>query len=296
VPAGAAGAPLKVSLNRGQYVQLTQDSELTGSVIESTKPVAMFGASSCMNVPVDREACDTAHQQIPPIRALGRQYIGANHRNRTASKESEPWRIMGVADGTELKWAPAIPPGAPTTLSQGQVVEFSTGDLFAVGSQDVDHPFYLSSYMTGGEPYQGIGDPEWVNAVPTDQYLKQYVLFTDPTYSETSLVVTRAKDSNGAFADVVLECLGPLTGWQPIGDYEVTVVDLVTGQFANVGNCSNGRQQLGSDAPFGVTVWGWGTIPGFPGSTNLYTQYVSYAYPGGAGVKPINQVKIPVPR
>jgi hypothetical protein len=107
--------------------------------------------------------------------------------------------------------------------------------------------------------------------------------------------VVRARGSDGNFADVNLDCAGVIGGWAPIGDFEWTNVDLVTGNFQNVGNCSTGRREMNSTAPFGVTVWGWGSIPGFPGGP-LYTQYVSYAYPAGAGVKPINEVEIPIPK
>ena len=73
-------------------------------------------------------------------------------------------------------------------------------------------------------------------------------------------------------------------GWTPLGAYEYTRVDLVTGNFAGVNGCANGAHSIQSTAPFGVTVWGWGTSATFP----LETEYVSYAYPAGAGVKPVN--------
>jgi hypothetical protein len=43
-----------------------------------------------------------------------------------------------------------------------------------------------------------------------------------------------------------------------------------------------------SAAPFGVTVWGWGTL-----GVNPSTHDVSYAYPAGASVKAVNQVVVP---
>jgi len=83
-----------------------------------------------------------------------------------------------------------------------------------------------------------------------------------------------------------------LTGWQPVGDYEYTRIDLVTGEFQNVGNCSNGRHEMSSDVAFGVVVWGWGGY-----SSQFYTQWVSSAYPAGASVQSINEVVVPpVPR
>jgi hypothetical protein len=87
------------------------------------------------------------------------------------------------------------------------------------------------------------------------------------------------------FVDVQLDCAGTLGGWQPVGDYEYTRIDLVTGDFQDVGGCSNGQHEMQSDAPFGVTVWGWGGY-----SVAFYTGYVSYAYPAGASIKPINDV------
>ena len=136
----------------------------------------------------------------------------------------------------------------------------------------------------------GTGDPEWVNIVPPQQYLATYDFFTDPTYPETNLVVTRKKTAQG-FADVTLDCAGTLTGWQPVdsvGAFEYTTVDLMRHDFQPQGNCSNGRHQMSSSTPFGLTVWGWGSP-----ETSTDTVYVSYAYPGGASFQPINSVIVP---
>jgi hypothetical protein len=171
-------------------------------------------------------------------------------------------------------------------VNLGDVVELTPKGDFTVQSQDAAHPFYLGGYMTGGAPFGDVGDPEWVNIIPPAQFLDHYVLFTDPTYPETSLVVIRSPSRvDGSFADVELACAGKLGGWQKLGDHEFTRVNLVTGDFQGVGGCSNGRQEMSSALPFGVTVWGWGTTQ--------QTKLVSYAYPAGAGFQPINQVVVP---
>src|SRR5262245_47741159 len=74
VVAGAANQPVTYTLAKGEYVQFSQDQELTGSPIQADKPIAVFGGASCLNVPVAQIACDSAHQQIPPIKALGSEY------------------------------------------------------------------------------------------------------------------------------------------------------------------------------------------------------------------------------
>ncbi len=288
VAAAPADMPAIYTLDRGEHLQLSQDVELTGSPIMTSAPVGFFGAASCLNVPVNAVACDSAHQQIPPISALGSSYAAVRYRNRAGAvgEETPPWRIVGLVDGTVLDWDPAQPMGAPLMINQGEVAEFASAGDWVVTSQDADHPFYVGAYMTGGQDFGGEGDPEWVNVVPVDQYLDRYVFFTDPTFSETSLVVIRRQE-DGAFADVTLDCAGVLDGWQALGPYEYTRIDLVTGDFNDVGNCSNGRHEMTSDAPFGVTVWGWGTP-----FTSLFTQYVSYAYPAGLSLAQINDVVI----
>jgi hypothetical protein len=290
-----ANASIAYQLSAGEYLQISQTEELTGSALQSNKPVGVWGAASCLNILPAEWACDSAHQQIPPVRALGSEYALVRYRNRKAAtgEETPPWRLVGAVDGTELSWQPAPPDGAPATLALGQVYELQASGPYLVASQDAKHPFYAAGYMTGADhiaPDVGEGDPEWVNVVPTDQFLQQYIFFTDPTYPETSLVVVRAKSKQtGQFADVKLDCAGPLGGWQPIGELEYTRIDLVTGNFENIGGCSNGRHQMDSDAPFGVTVWGWG------GYSLWGSTYVSYAYPAGAGLEPINDVVVPVP-
>jgi hypothetical protein len=248
-------------------------------------------------VPATETACDSAHQQIPPVRALGSEYVGVRYRDRAAlpGEDTPPWRLVGAVDGTTLTWLPSTPAGAPTTINLGDVAEFAATGPFVVSSQDAAHPFYFAQYMTGSNSY-GEGDPEWVNVIPAAQYLNDYVLFTDPTYPETELVVVRRPATEGGFAEVNLDCAGVLTGWQPLGAYEWTRVDLVTGNFQNVGACSNGLHLMSSDLAFGVTVWGWGSAAGYlPGQWG--TQWVSYAYPAGASVQSINQVEVPpVPR
>ncbi|MSP24276.1 MAG: hypothetical protein EXR75_03745 [Myxococcales bacterium] len=296
VLAAQANTPVTYQLNAGEYLQLSQPAELTGSPIQSNKPIGLWGGASCLNIPVDAPACDSAHQQIPPVKALGHRYAMVRYRNRKSAvgEESPPWRLVGAVDGTQLTWTPAPPPGAPGVLGLGQVYEFNGTGPYDVTSQDSAHPFYVAQYMTGADSPGmnmglGEGDPEWVNVVPVEQYLDEYVFFTDPTYSETSLVIVRQKSKkSGQFADVTLDCAGVLTGWQPLGELEFTRVDLVTGDFQNVGNCSNGRHQIGSTIPFGMTVWGWGGY-----SSSVLTKYVSYAYPAGASVQTINEVVVP---
>ncbi|MEO6773871.1 MAG: IgGFc-binding protein [Kofleriaceae bacterium] len=286
VPSGAANVPMTIHLNRGQQAQITQSAELTGSIIAANKPVGLMSTHNCMFMPAGIPTCDHMEQMVPPVHALGYRYANVMYRPRVAAETATFWRVIGAADGTTLSYSANV--GGPATLTKGQAVTFQTGTPFVVESQDADHPFEMFEYMTSSQYVQtGYGDPDFVVSVPPDQYLSDYVFFADPTYPETNLVVIRAKGTDAAFHDVNLDCLGPLTNWQPVGDYEWARTDLMTGNFTPVGNCSTGRHEIKSDAPFGLWVWGWGTP-----LTSTFTANVSYGYPGGMNVAPINTVVI----
>ena len=92
-----------------------------------------------------------------------------------------------------------------------------------------------------------LSGPETVNVVPPAQFLTSYQFFTDPTYGYTDVALVRSTS-----ADVTLDCLGTVTGWQPIGGspYQYVHVDLQHAG-APVGKCDNGLHTISSTAPFG---------------------------------------------
>jgi IgGFc binding protein len=291
VKGGPAGVPIEYTLRRGEHLQLTQRFELTGSIVSSDKKVGVFSGHQCLNIPTSDNYCDHAEQQLPPVNALGHEYVAVPHRPRTSAPDPSYWRIVATVAGTELSYDPPV--DGPATLDAGEFKEFVTDTPFVVKSQDARHPFMLFSYMTSTGDRQGYGDPDFVRVVPSSQYLDRYVFFTDPTYSETNLVTVRKRTSTG-FESVSLDCAGELQGWTPLGaDYEYTRIDLVRHNFEPQGGCNNGARIMESKGPFGLTVWGWGgpeTSGGVcvPGSTC----YVSYGYPAGEGVRPINDVVV----
>lgn len=261
------------TLAAGEVLQLHQAADLGGSTIRSDKPVAVWGGHSCMQVPVGRAACDSAHQQLPPVAHLGNEYVGVQPPARFAN-EPATWRLVGTAAGTRLTWTPSVP-GAPTRLGPGQVVEFSAPGPFVVRSQSTGHPFLATQLMTGAQPVpMNVGDPEFVLLVPPGQFLSSYLFFTDHTYQNTHLVFTR-KRVNGVFANVMLDC--PATfQWQPTGDPDFEYATVSWTRDAQTG-CTNGIRRADSSTPFGLTVWGTDS-------------YVSYAYPAGMGVNQLNAV------
>jgi hypothetical protein len=287
LPGGKANTVLEFTLGKGQYAQFSQGLELTGSVFKSNKPVGLMAGSACANVPADKGFCDHMEQMIPPISAWGNEYVAVAPEARGI--ESYLWRIFGAVDGTTLTWSKNV--GGPATTGRGQVHEVWTREPFVVRSQDKQHPILVAGYMPGSVAtgIEGAGDPDFVLSVAPDQYLSSYVFVADPTYPRNHLVVIRSA-SGPRDRDVELDCAGKLGNWHSVGGYEWTRVDLTSGNFEPVGKCSSGRHEIRSRSPFGLGIWGWGTIASG-------TRDVSYGYPGGMNVRPIQSVVVPaVPR
>ena len=291
---GFVGSPKGVvktyRLSRGQSLQLSQGDDLTGSTVESTRPTAVFGGHSCMYIPSKRGYCDSAQQQLPSIEQWGNEYAAVGHVPRMKlAFESSPYRLVAGFDGTELTYDPAPPAGAPRTMKGGEVATFYADHPFVVRSQGADQPIYLAEYMTGGgdvsnpgnppPPEGGFdteGDPEFVNVVPSGQYLNKYTFYADPTFSQSSVVVVRPRTSTG-FKDVWLECAGAnIATFAPIGTegrFEYARLELTRKMkpvetIAGGKRCGFGVHTLRSEGPFAATLWGWGVAS-------------SYAYPGG---------------
>jgi len=289
-------AVTQYTVGAGEVVQWQANGDPVGSILSADKPIGVFSGNTYLRVttadnPVSGR--DSSHQMIPDVNALASEYVGAGLFSRLAgfAAESVLYRIVGVVDGTVLQWDDAVPTGAPMMLGEGDVFEFETTATFSVASQDEDHPFSLSQYMSGtlsGQPgctnQAGpcqLGDDEWVVLVPPAQFLRSYAFFVDPTYGTSTLVFVREAGPTG-FEDVDLACMGTVTGWQPIGNggrYQYAHVELFrsgTGAFAA---CETSQHLAQSDGNFGVTVWGTDSA-------------ASYGYAAGGNLQTINQVDV----
>ncbi len=288
----AKNSVVSYKLQRGEVMQIAQHQELVGSVVEASKPIGMFGGSTCMNVPGDKGWCDVDNKQIPPISAWGHEYavlpapgrVSWLSRGKDADRDLSVIRMVGAVDGTKLVYEPSRPEGAPETLESGQLARFFTYQPFVVRSEGSGQPFFVASLMTAGSGTGSyLGDPETMIVVPTDQWLDSYGFFSDSTYRLSALFVTRRK-LNGEFRDVTLDCAGVLTGWRSItDDYEWTYAELSRTSKPVAypdGTCTDGAHRVRSDAPFSMAVWG-------------IDQAASYGYPGGAGLRPITEVHVP---
>jgi hypothetical protein len=277
VPAGKngqppmpAGVPTNVVLQRYDYIQATPgNSDLTGSVIASTAPVAVFGGHSCANVPtVNTVACDHVEEQIFPLETWGQNYIAS--RNPKRNNEPMRWRILASEDNTKVDFDPPIAIGPSTMLNKGQFVEFDEQIDFSITADD---PILVAGYMLGCQAANlpaNPGDPYMLLMIPNEQFQSEYVFLVDSSYVEDFAKLIRP-----AGAKINLACFGeiPDNRWTKIGNsnHEWATIKMNPGEA----NCKVGTNEITGSLPFGISVSGQSSA-------------ASYAYPGGLALKPIN--------
>jgi hypothetical protein len=80
------------------------DYDLTGSVITSTKPVAVIGANLCANIPAEFNGCSYICEMIPPVRSWGTKYYTAPFINRTGG---DSFTFIASTDGQTINYVDA---------------------------------------------------------------------------------------------------------------------------------------------------------------------------------------------
>lgn len=298
IAAPSVGAATSYLLDAGQSVQWHAAGDLAGTRLSADAPIGVWSGNTFLRVTTTDSPLsgrDSAHQMVPDVWALGTRYVAAPATSRRADglPESTRYRLVGVADDTELSWDPPTVAGRPpVSLSAGQVVEFETTEAFAVHSQNAAHPFSLSQYMGGAiEARPGcldppgacrLGDDEWVVLPSPDQFGRAYSFFVDPTYGTTTLTVVRERHGTD-FRPVLLHCLGELSGWHPLdeaGRFEWVQVELFRSGHASTPACATSQHRLTSPARFGAVVWGT-------------DHAASYGYPVGGNLHTINELDLP---
>lgn len=222
-----ANVPFDVTLQKGQSVIYTAYSgnEITGTHIQTNKPVAVFAGGQCANVPLNAGYCDHLFTQLPPVKHWSAEYVAPKTANTGTAGNLV--RIVANTAATQVRVNGAL----VATLNAGEFHEVTDAEsLHIVASAPVLVGQFLkgSTITTGGV----LGDPAFTYVGGIDQTLSDYV-FTAPTnlspYKENYLniaIPTPALNSlqlNGLPVDV--------SGFTPLGTsgYSVGHVAIPTG-------------------------------------------------------------------
>jgi hypothetical protein len=287
VMAAQGNQTLAFSMGAGDVVTVVGTSALetdvSGSLVQANKPVQVLAGMPCAQLPFGAAACDHLEESVFPIETLGKRYIVARPSGPLGNVAPHIVRLYGNVDNTTLSYPGGAPPGAPTTINAGQVVQLDTGGTGTAAylSQDfeviADHELSVGVFLLGGSIVDpnavntGKGDPSQSFATSVEQFRRSYA-FLAPTDFTTSFVdiVTPKTATLVLDGETIEATIAPVPG-----DAEYGIVRVALG--AGTG----GAHVLEASAPVGIQVMGYG-------------QYSSYQYPGGSNLKVIAKAPPPI--
>jgi hypothetical protein len=288
----AAGGTLTLTMNQGDVAQLmgaqSDTADLSGSLVQANNPIQVITGTACTVVPDGAPACDHIEESNFPAETLGQDYFVVQPMGPNGSVVPHQVRIYGNVDSTTLTYSPSTPPGCPTTINAGQVVECGAqisqcpdpSNPFAMApymsacgngnvlSQDFevkgDNAFAVSTFSLGAvivdpnhqAPNQQ-GDPDQSMATAVKQYRTKYVFLAPTDYMENYAVVIAPMGTSVSIDGTATTATATAVGTSGFG---VMRIPLAAG--------NGGAHVLTASNPVGLQVMGYGS-------------YTSYTYPGG---------------
>lgn len=162
--------PYTIQLKAGDVYQVTAHPEapnlgdLTGSLIQSNKKIAVFSGHQCAYVPNPLIGCNFLVEQLPPVTAWGKHYyvglLQGRSRHTVRVVASEP--KTKVFENSTLV----------AVLNAGQFYENSTVRQHI--QITADKPILVAQYSQGFSNGDSLGDPMMLLISPTQQFLNEY--------------------------------------------------------------------------------------------------------------------------
>ncbi len=255
-------APFVKVLQRGEGYSRKSSTitDLTGTIIESDKPVGFTNGNNCTQVPNGTCYCDHIFEVAQPVQSWGSDILVGNLPLRV---KGSIYRILASADNTEI-FIDGISQGI---INRGEFIE--TAQLTGGHVISGDYPIFVTQFMTGVcLAGNSTGDPAMGNMIPADQYLSYYTFSTvgGSQFSQNWLnVIAENSDVGSLMLDGTAI---PAASFSAIGTSGFS--------YATV-QLSDGTHTTTSDGFHGITVEG-------------YNAADSYIYPGGALFEFINPV------
>lgn len=272
-----------------------QGMDLSGTRIESTRPVSVFSGHLCTNYPWDADACDHLEEQLLPVDTWGNSYVLVPPKLRTETpalvSETTYWKFTGLGVGqgggtTRITLSVRFsdlqpkPPGFVNVpdcagkiegadvlvLAPGEVCEFGTRRAFVANG---DAPFSVMGIISG-QATTGFfnvfgahaGDPAIFLPPPARQWRSAYQFLTPTTYYADYVTITAPGNAQVELDGVLVD----LSEAEPIpGTNQV---------FVHV-QVEDGPHRISGSAPFAILVY-------------AYDDYVSYVFTGGLALDKVD--------
>ncbi|WP_422925495.1 putative Ig domain-containing protein [Singulisphaera sp. PoT] len=245
-----------IHLDAGQTYQLRQvaGGDMTGTLVTSDKPVAVFGGNLAAFVPDGYAAANHLVEQLPSTDSWGREFLTYPLATRL---HGDVFRIVAQADDTEI------------TINGTLVATIDAGHWYETNLEDpsriqTNHAVLVAQFSHSLSFDNVSADPFMIIVPPFEQFLDHYTITTPATGFPTNFVNVVAPAS-------------------AVGSIELDGVPLAADLFHAIGDSGYVGAQVPIDVgahdfagaePFGVFVYG-------------YAVYDGYGYLGGQSLAPV---------
>jgi hypothetical protein len=263
-----AGVPFNINLNQGDTYQLQSfGDDLSGTIITSDKPIAVFGGAICADIPPSAGACDHVVEELSPTETWGKSFVTVPLATRA---NGDTFRFLASADGTNV----TVNGTLVATLNRGQFHERIIDSAAVITS---DKPILVAQYSNGCSFDSACGpddgDPFMMLIPPFEQFLAQYTVST-PDAADNPEPQFPANFANVVAPNTAVGAI-KLDG-TAIPSASFTAISTSGFSGAQV-SLSQGSHTLSGPLPFGAFLYGFGFFD-------------SYGYPGGLSLAPVARV------
>ncbi|KAK6483799.1 fibronectin-like [Huso huso] len=240
------------TLTSNQVIQFQSTTELTGTRIVSSEPVAVISGNVCLNYQGDT-ACDVVLTELYPVNSWGTAFVvfplllNKDLKDRITILSAEPNNTVYIT--TE------------NTTTQNLVLQegsFTVLELTGPMSINSTKPVMLTYLFTGGRNFNfssfNIADPFLSNIVPSSSYSDTYTFITIANYENYIMVVAHQSDLTGFSLDGQ-----PLETFSP----EETQAFGFSAKLVYLGIAGGHHVITHESATFGIYVFGLGYYVAF---------------------------------
>ena len=210
----SSGDLINTTLNDLEVFQVQGDSDLSGTVVTSSKPVAVFSGDDCTMVPADKHPCNHLVEQIPPVSVWGKEFITNPTPNYSGGDE---FHIIASKNNTDVK----VDSQRKKTLNKGDKykipVPWNKTSLITTSN-----PSLVVQYTSGN----GSHSPSMSIVPPTQCFWNDYTVYVPGVDVYVNVIIDTASRSGLRVKGPVAS--GPFKWKTPLGRHSLGSLHLNT--------------------------------------------------------------------
>jgi hypothetical protein len=276
--------PHEITLQRGETYLLQADitastaADLTGTVITSDKPIAVFSSHERATVPLSALSDagtrsisrDYLLEQLLPVEFWGKKLLIPllpSPQTSMSDATNHTVRVIASTDSTIIRIHGRI----AATLRMGQFYETTLASVFTASTRERgliiegSEPIYAAVYASSNGSGSGIGDPFMMAISPQEQFIRTVRIVNVRSIQRISRTITEE-----AFREHYLTIVAPLSAVASV-QVDNQRIGAATFQrfsdssdyaFVNV-RVSEGLHSVSADTTIGVLALGYGNATSY---------------------------------